>query len=563
MSRLKVTLFFVLTYFSALAISAERNLVLDPIKMGPYAVGSMNWTIDKEKENSLSGGITPGEYQQGFNDDGELLYINELLKYPEDAFTFNLSVPDDKLYGASRGQSLPYGGYVLYPTSDDNTREDYEVFDVAPALPRMQDAGDKPLFADPNEKYPLLMYSHGAGGHPTARTLEELIVLASHGYIIVALYHGDNRFETQEARRFSLRPLAVKTALDTILDHEDFKDHINKDQIGGMGQSYGGATMMALLGAKVFLFEVSVLSVVNTTVDSRIKAASTIVPYMGKDTYDKFGSNGVGAKTIDRPIMGHAANMDETADYSKQVTGFEAIPGTKYLIEYDKEMHDPSPGALNDAYTWSLVFLDAFVKDDAGQADVLSRLESVSDSGVDELVLVNEPKTEEEETDTEEDQGNSGSDNNQSDPSPNEASLRGVMSSKGASKAKFKAGAFLDNKGAAKTSLSAGDNVTISATVIPEEDDVGQAGNLYVVMQSKTEDGTSLVQKNEDGLFEKWNGGLKKLKPYISRASLGSSEKLEVFEGTLQAGTHKIFVGYSTQDGTLHFNSVAYRINVE
>jgi hypothetical protein len=105
--------------------------------------------------------------------------------------------------------------------------------------------------------------------------------------------------------------------------------------------------------------------------------------------------------------------------------------------------------------------------------------------------------------------------------------------------------------------------VTIAATVIPEDCDVGEAGNLYVVVQSKTEDGTSLVQKNEDGLFEKWNGGLKKLKPYISRSALSSSEKLVVFEGSLQAGTHKIFVGYATQDGTLHFNTVAYRINVE
>ncbi len=557
MFKYKVILLFILSFFSTIAFAAERNLVLDPIKMGPYAVGSMNWAIDKEKENSLSDGITPGEYQQGFNNDGELLYINELLKYPEDAFTFNLSVPDEKLYGASRGTILPYAGYVLYPTSYDNGREDYEVFDVAPALPRMQDVGEKPIFADPTAKYPLLMYSHGAGGHPTARTLEELIVLASHGYIIVALYHGDNRFETQEARRFSLRPLAIKTALDTILDHDDFKDHINKDQIGGMGQSYGGATMMALLGAKVFLFEVSVFSVVNTTIDKRIKAASTIVPYMGKDSYDKFGSNGEGAKTINRPIMGHVANMDETADYSKQVKGFEAIPGTKYLIEYDKEMHDPSPGALSDAYTWSLVFLDAFVRDDAIQADVLSRLESVSDSGVDELILVNEPDAEEEST--EETGANSG----ESDTSPDQASLKGITSSKGSSKAKFKAGAFLDGKGSAKTTLSVGDNVTIAATVIPEDGDVGEAGNLYVVVQSKTEDGTSLVQKNEDGLFEKWNGGLKKLKPYISRSALSSSEKLVVFEGSLQAGTHKIFVGYATQDGTLHFNTVAYRINVE
>jgi hypothetical protein len=323
-----------------------------------------------------------------------LRYINELLAFPDDAFNFTLTVPaDSTLYGAFAGSTLPYSGYVFYPTTNSNTRADYDVF-TPPSLPHMQSTGEAPIFADESAKYPLLIYSHGAGDHPTGIPQSFLINLASHGYIVLALYHGDDRFEDTDVAQFNLRPLSVKTAIDTLIADSAFTDHIDQARIGGLGESLGGATMMALLGAKKIApdaISVFTNALQTTTVDTRILGAATIVPYMGLGVYTFLGAGGTGAQTIDRPFMANSANSDFATDYSKVQEGMANIPSVKYLVEYDGEGHAMSDGAVNDAYTWMKLFSDAFIFQDPTAIDTLSRMSSVSDTGSDSLVLITEP----------------------------------------------------------------------------------------------------------------------------------------------------------------------------
>lgn len=371
------------------AISAERDLVLDVLGAGPYAVGSTNFTTV-----SIAAGVDAGKYQSGLNENGKLLYINELLAFEDASFTFQLAVPADSAkYGASAGTNVPYSGYVLYPTSEENTRADYNVF-IPPALPHMQGQNESPIFANETLKYPMVVYSHGLGDHPTARHLSFLIDLASHGYIVVALYHGDDRFGETEPRQFNLRPLAVKTAIDEILADSDFGVHIDAARIGGAGESFGGATMMALLGAKKVnpdFLSVLTNALITTTVDTRIVAASTMVPYAGIGLFSLFGSGAAGAASIDRPFMANSGNADTVAEYSKVEAVLGAIPGVKYLVEYEGEDHLMSEGAFTDAYTWTKLFLDAFVKQDTTAIEELSRVRSINGSGSDSLVVVTEP----------------------------------------------------------------------------------------------------------------------------------------------------------------------------
>lgn len=369
--------------------AAERDLTLDVVGVGPFAVGSTNFTTV-----NIAAGVDAGLYQQGFNQNGKLLYINELLEFEDSSFTFQLSVPDDSAnYGASAGTTLPYSGYVLYPTSEANSRAGYNVF-IPPALPHMQGNGELPIFANETDLYPLIIYSHGVGSHPTAERLSFLIDLASHGYMVLALYHGDDRFAKTEARQFNLRPLAVKTALDQILADPNLGSHIDTARIGGLGESFGGATMMALLGAKKVnpdFQSVAFNLLTATTVDTRIVAASTIVTYAGQGQYSFFGAGGSGAASIDRPFMANSANADTVTDYSKVQAAVNAIPGVKYLVEYSGEDHSMSAGAVSDAYTWSKLFLDAFVKQDTTAVGELGRLRAVNGGGSDSLVLVTEP----------------------------------------------------------------------------------------------------------------------------------------------------------------------------
>ena len=52
-----------------------------------------------------------------------------------------------------------------------------------------------------------------------------------------------------------------------------------------------------------------------------------------------------------------------------------------------------SKGALADAYTQIKIFLDAYVKQEASSVEILSKINSVSGSGVDSLVKAVEPAT--------------------------------------------------------------------------------------------------------------------------------------------------------------------------
>ena len=126
----------------------ERSLVVDPLETGNFAVGSSNFTINKSALNLLlSKGGDAGQLQQGANQNGQLRYIDELIAFPEDAFNFQLLVPNNAaLYGESAGSLVPYAGYIFYPTILENGRPDYGVF-VPPSLPRMQGENELPIFA--------------------------------------------------------------------------------------------------------------------------------------------------------------------------------------------------------------------------------------------------------------------------------------------------------------------------------------------------------------------------------------------------------------------------------
>ena len=125
--------------------AAERTLIVDPLERGNFPVGSSNFTINKSAlDLLLSQGGDAGLLQTGTNQNGQLRYIDELLAFPDDAFNFQLLVPNNaSLYGKSAGSLVPYAGYIFYPTTAENDRPDYDVF-IPPSLPRMQDEDELP-----------------------------------------------------------------------------------------------------------------------------------------------------------------------------------------------------------------------------------------------------------------------------------------------------------------------------------------------------------------------------------------------------------------------------------
>lgn len=131
----------------------------------------------------------------------------------------------------------------------------------------------------------------------------------------------------------------------------------------------------------------------------------------------------------------------------------------------------------------------------------------------------------------------------------------------GVSTAGFNAGASADDGLSTATQFSTADDVTIAGAVIPQAADVGQGGNIFVVLAT----GATFSFLDADGNFQSWPGfKLKTLEAAYSVSALGAKERFKVFSGKLQSGQYRIFLGYQlTAGGPLHFNLQGFKVNVD
>jgi len=146
-------------------------------------------------------------------------------------------------------------------------------------------------------------------------------------------------------------------------------------------------------------------------------------------------------------------------------------------------------------------------------------------------------------------------------PVPTSTKVRDISGAE--TDAGFSAGAYADNGTPVYgNAFSAGDYITMIGEVYPDSGDVGKNGDIIVVMLSIINNSTVCSYQNEDGNFVSWN---------LKVPSLGTAKRLEpledmnaitIFEGTLQAGAHRLALGYMADGGSLIFTSKAINIMV-
>ena len=337
---------------------------------GPYAVGTSCLQIDPAK---IAEGRSLNDYLQGNWDGDRRFYLDQILASPESSFYYQMAIPDDSsLYGDLAGAVMPMVAVILYPTDPANNRRDYAFPGAAAWFPRMQRAGEGPLFPAGGARFPVLLGSHGYGGHPAsdAELINTMTLLASNGYIVVALFHGDLRVPTNLGGapfpyvQLALRPLGLKVALDHLQAQPQFADRVDWDRIGGIGGSFGGAALMLLTGGRVL--DLNSFGTNLTTHDPRVKAAAGIVSYCGDSLVPLFGFDTSGAESIAAPQMIIGGSEDEVAPVWRQRDALRHAPVRSYLVTLQGEEHLFSPQGFVDASVWALEFLDAFVKGDAG-----------------------------------------------------------------------------------------------------------------------------------------------------------------------------------------------------
>jgi dienelactone hydrolase len=372
---------------------------------GPFPVACSNIAQDFTR-------LAPGEdvqvYWEGVpRDDGSPRYITDLLSDPAHSLLLNVAIPGDaSVYGSFAGKSLPYAVIVCYPTSASNARADYALPN-GKSVPRMQRGAESPLWPDAMTRYPLLLFSHGYPGSPTANDyIDAVALLASFGYVVAAPYHGDGRFGSLQLEGLAdatylaahlrdflameaVRALSLSATLDLLLAMPEWGARIDPVQIGAFGAGLGGESALLMAGAGL---TTSVdLGWAEVERDRRLKAAVGYVPYFGYPIFPAFGRDQHGLDGVAIPYLAIGGTADTTAPIDQIAAGVLRLQAPRELVALVNVKHGFDPASAPDLFTWALAFLDAEVRGDVAARARLSQMTNVAGGGDDRVIVPLQP----------------------------------------------------------------------------------------------------------------------------------------------------------------------------
>ncbi|PWB67189.1 MAG: hypothetical protein C3F16_00615 [Betaproteobacteria bacterium] len=401
------------------AVAANHETVSPAIGAGPFAVACSNVAQDESLIAAL--GSTPQEIWEGRPRDGQGRYVSQVLAAPGTAIAFEAPVPDQReIYPRFAGGTVPYVAIVCHPTPRSNPDPDYVLPGTGDVVPRMQRAGAAPrllsraeylegfgIFLSPPPPgpapLPTILFSHGLGGSPISPGyLAAMVDLASQGFLVAGVFHGDPRFsririedlrdlvsalaEFDEFVELELlRPVSLRALLDALLAHPGFAPGIDRERIAGFGASLGGQAMANLLGARLTVG--LGLACRDTVTDPRVKAAVGLVPYAGQTFLPSFCNDQVGAWNVERPYLAISGTADSTAPIGMMEQALNRFRGSRYLVALEGIGHGYTPDMRGDVMTWTVGFLEAYLRI-AARPDAIDRfirLASVAGGTVDSL----------------------------------------------------------------------------------------------------------------------------------------------------------------------------------
>jgi predicted dienelactone hydrolase len=301
-------------------------------------------------------------------------YIADIMAYTESNWIIDVLVPNNHaLYGQTSGKSIPVLSYLVFPSSKDKPNNSYSFpydNDAYGSFDNMLTANEQAVFAEPNKRYPLIILSHGLSAHGIFE-IQHAQSLASHGYIVAVIFYGDDRSietESDNTHLGFLRPLMTKAVLDSILESQTFGPHIDTENIGMSGHSFGGFTSLAMAGGPINCDTTSVT-------DPRITACVIAAPWVGgkingRDVF-AFGHQNVGLQEVSVPIMCLFGSEDESTLASFILPASKQLSGPRYVIELLGQPHIFEASSWEDRNNWELLFFLAYLKN---QHQALSKL---------------------------------------------------------------------------------------------------------------------------------------------------------------------------------------------
>ncbi len=380
---------------------ADSLATIPPLGTGPYAVGCSS--VEQDFSRVPQGENAEWWWEGVPTEDGTPRYVTALLSSSATP-VLTIPVPDDgELYGPHAGTSVQIALVVCYPTDADNPYADYAL-PTGKSVPRMQRGGDPPLLASARARWPVLLYSHGYAGSPISGDyISVLTRLASHGYAVVAPFHGDQRIANLRLEDASdllnaianfskftamqaVRPLALAAALDHVLDGPGWRNRLDATQVAGFGASQGGESLMLMAGAKL---TVSVgLSSKQVTSDPRLKAITSYVPYFGQPIFPAFGRDQSGVDgMLPVPVLAISGTADTTAPIGTTEKAMRRLAQSRILVALEGVEHGFDLPSTGDIFTWTLTFLAAHAQDDRSARATLQRMERVAGGGDDRRIV--------------------------------------------------------------------------------------------------------------------------------------------------------------------------------
>ena len=380
---------------------ADSLATIPPLGTGPYAVGCSS--VEQDFSRVPQGENAEWWWEGVPTEDGTPRYVTALLSSSATP-VLTIPVPDDgELYGPHAGTSVQIALVVCYPTDADNPYADYAL-PTGKSVPRMQRGGDPPLLASARARWPVLLYSHGYAGSPISGDyISVLTRLASHGYAVVAPFHGDQRIANLRLEDASdllnaianfskftamqaVRPLALAAALDHVLDGPGWRNRLDATQVAGFGASQGGESLMLMAGAKL---TVSVgLSSKQVTSDPRLKAITSYVPYFGQPIFPAFGRDQSGVDgMLPVPVLAISGTADTTAPIGTTEKAMRRLAQSRILVALEGVEHGFDLPSTGDIFTWTLAFLAAHAQDDRSARATLQRMERVTGGGDDRRIV--------------------------------------------------------------------------------------------------------------------------------------------------------------------------------
>jgi hypothetical protein len=397
------------------ALGFNHDIVVAPLAPGPFAVACSNL---EQNAALIAPGASAQDYWEGRNDH----YLASILANPQAALRFEAPVPDERsLYPGNAGGTVPYVAIVCHPTPRGNADASYTLPGTGDVIPHMLPAGAQPRLIGMDEygaafgiamqghgapmQLPLIVYSHGLTGSPISKGYVNVMVeLASQGFMVAAVFHGDPRFSRVRVEDLSdffyllrnfdrvaemmlLRPVSLKTMTDVLLAHPGYAGGIDTERIGGFGASLGGEAMIMLLGAQATTTMGGHCS--DPVHDARIRAAVGFVPYAGYSFLPAFCNNQSGAARVNRPFLAMSGTADTTAPIDQMRQALNQFQSSRYFVELAGGQHEFRPEDAGDLFTWMVTFFNAYldVRADPGAMGRLIRMAGVAGGYEDHLTV--------------------------------------------------------------------------------------------------------------------------------------------------------------------------------